>query len=1456
MSKKILGLDLGTNSIGWALVNEAENSGEKSSIIQLGVRVNPLTVDEQQNFEKGKSITTNADRTLRRSMRRNLQRYKLRRENLIEILKEHDFITDETFLSENGNRTTFETYRLRAKAATEEITLGQFARVLLAINKKRGYKSSRKAKGQDEGQLIDGMEIAKKMYDENLTVGQFCLQLLKNGKKRLPDFYRSDLQAEFDKIWTKQKEFYPEILTNELKEELKGKKREAVWAICEKHFVWKEKSVEWDNDEGKSTEIEKEHKLVGIKRQGKKEEQNKENLQWRVRGLSEKLSLEQLVIVFQDISTKINASSGYLGAISDRSKELFFNKIKKADGNDRAQTVGEYQMAVLDKNPNASLKNMVFYRQDYLDEFNTLWETQSKFHAELTDELKHEIRDVVIFYQRRLKSQKGLISFCEFESRETEVEIDGKKKTKKVGSRVIPRSSPLFQEFKIWQTLNNIEVFGKGKKSKKQKGASLFDEIEDPLEYGGRRELYQEEKELLAAELSVKKELKKTDVLKLFFDNDKELDLNFTVIQGNITQAALLGAYGKIIEESGHYVDVEKKPAKEILKSIKEIFNNLGYNSDILHFDSDKELDRQPMYQLWHLLYSFEGDNSNTGNEKLINKIAEQFGFDKNSASILAGVAFQDDYGSLSAKAIRKILPHLKEGFSYGGRKDRPNEPSACEMAGYRHSKSSLTKEEIENKILKDRLEILTKNSLRNPVVEKILNQMVNVVNGIIDIYGKPDEIRIELARELKKNAKEREELTKSITDTTKLHEEYRKVLSQPPFNLPYASRNDIIRYKLYKELEKNGYKTLYSNTYISPAAVFSGDFDIEHIIPQSRLFDDSFSNKTLETRDVNLKKGNSTAYDFVNSEYGKNGLDEYLNRIESFYKQGIVSRAKYNKLKIQEKDISQGFIDRDIRDTQYIAKYAKTMLGDLVKFVVSTTGSITDRLRNDWQLVDVMKELNWDKYDTLGLTYYEENKEGKKLKRIKDWTKRNDHRHHAMDALTVAFTKHSIIQYLNNLNARSDKSSSVYGIEQNELYRNDKGKLLFKPPFNLNEFRAEARKHLENTLISIKAKNKVVTQNINSTGKKGSKNRKIQQTPRGQLHNETIYGSQKQYAVKEETINAKFDEAKILTVSKLIYREALLKRLRENGNDPNKAFAGKNSLAKKPLYIDEMRNIKVPEKVKTVSFETAYTIRKPIDKDLSVDKVVDAKIKEILKKRLNEYGNDPKKAFSNLDENPIWLNEEKEISIKRVTISGISNAEALHDKRDKRGNYILDDNGNKQPVDFVNTGNNHHVAVYRAPVLDKEGKPVFDENNNPKYELQEKVVSFYEAVTRANTGSPTIDKEYKRDEGWEFLFSMKQNEYFVFPNEKTGFDPKEIDLMNPDNYCLISPNLFRVQKIASKNYMFRHHLETKVSFETKEMEKQLRGIAWELYQSTEKLKNIIKVRVNHIGQIVKIGEY
>ena len=866
----------------------------------------------------------------------------------------------------------------------------------------------------------------------------------------------------------------------------------------------------------------------------------------------------------------------------------------------------------------------------------------------------------------------------------------------------------------------------------------------------------------------------------------------------------------------------------DIVKIVKTIFNGLGYNTDILSFDSSlegKDFEEQPMYRLWHLLYSFEGDDSKTGNEKLVNKLTELYGFEKEYATLLANITFQSDYGSLSTKAMRKILPFMKAGHEYS---------LACEYAGYRHSKRSLTKEELDKKVYIDRLTLLPRNSLRNPVVEKILNQMINVVNSIVDTYGKPDEIRIELARELKKSAKEREDMTNNIRKATSEHEEYKAIL-QKEFGLVNVSRNDIIRYKLYLELKDNGYKTLYSNTYIPREELFSKKFDIEHIIPQAKLFDDSFSNKTLESRSVNIAKSNATAYDFVKNKYGEQELSDYVERIHVLFKNGSIGKAKHDKLLMEETNIPSGFIERDLRDSQYIAKKAREILEDLVKFVVPTTGSITNRLREDWQLVNVMQELNWEKYNKLELTETYEDKDGRKIRRIKDWTKRNDHRHHAMDALTIAFTKQSFIQYLNNMNARSDKSGSIYGIEQKELYRDEHNKLRFNPPMPLNEFRAEAKRQLKNILVSIKAKNKVVTQNTNKSKKKNGLNTKVQLTPRGQLHNETIYGSIKQYVTKMEKVGSGFDAEKVSQVANKEYREALLHRLTLFSNDPKRAFTGKNSLDKNPIYLDELQTRQVPTTIKTVSLETIYTIRKEISPDLKIEKVIDVQVRRILEARLKEYQGNAKQAFSNLEENPIWLNKEKNIAIKRVTISGISNATSLHDKRDHKGNLILDEKGRKQPVDFVSTSNNHHVAIYR------------DADNN----LQENVISFFEATTRASLGLSIVDKEYKKSEGWTFLFSMKQNEYFILPNKETGFDPSEIDLTDPDNYARISPNLFRVQKIATKDYVFRHHLETTVNDV-----KELQNITWIRFRSLSDIERLVKVRINHIGQIISVGEY
>lgn len=1457
--KHILGLDLGVTSIGFAHVVESENRNE-SEIKQIGVRVNALTVDEQTNFEKGKPFSINAERTMKRGARRNLDRYQDRRDNLLEVLTKSGFINSETKRTEDGKHTTHQTWAIRAKAVSEKVEKEEFARILLAINKKRGYKSSRKVKNEDEGQAVDGMAVAKRLYEENLTPGQYAYEVLSGGKKSIPDFYRSDLQAEFDKIWNFQKQFYPNILTDEFYEELKGKGQRATSAA-----FWKIHQFNTADIKDLEDELKNERTIKLSKRDQKKLQAYK----WRSEAVVKQFGKEEVAYVLTEINNNLNNSSGYLGAISDRSKELYFNK----------QTVGQYLYQQLQKNPHTRLKNQVFYRQDYLDEFEAIWETQAKFHSELTNELKEEIRDIIIFYQRKLKSQKGLISFCELESKE--VVINDTKKI--IGLRVAPKSSPLFQEFKIWQNLNNVLVRKKGSRKRVVKAQNHHSLFEEPKEIFS---LDLASKEKLFEELNLKGNLSAKNCLEVLGLNSKDWELNYTQLEGNRTNKSLYEAFLKILDIEGYDVkdllkvksskdEVElddlKVPASEIKNMVREIFSTNNIATEILDFDAEldgKAFEKQASYQLWHLLYSYEGDDSQSGNEKLYELLAEKFGFKREHAQILANVSLVDDYGNLSSKAMRKIYPHIREN----------NYSTACELVGYRHSKHSLTKDELKDRVLEDRLELLKKNSLRQPVVEKILNQMINVVNALIEKnserdengnitkYFKFDEIRIELARELKKNAAERAEMTTNINAAKLAHEKIFKIL-QNEFGIKNPTRNDIIRYRLYEELKANGYKDLYSNTYIPREILFSNQIDIDHILPQSRLFDDSFSNKVVVFRKDNLKKGNQTAFDYIESEVGEEGLKNFIERVESLYELGKknkeegISKAKYQKLLKSASEIGDGFIERDLRESQYIAKKAKELLFKVTRSVVSTSGSITDRLREDWNLINVMKELNLPKYKSLGLTEIQERRNGHQVEVIKDWTKRNDHRHHAMDALTVAFTKHNHIQYLNYLNARKNESHKLHGniiaIEtlETEVKIDDLGnkKRVFREP--IPNFRQVAKEHLENVLISHKAKNKVVTKNKNKTKSKKGEKVKIELTPRGQLHKETIYGKYRFYQSKEEKVSAKFDLETIEKVANPVYKKALLQRLAENGNDPKKAFSGKNALSKTAIYIDIENDIKVPETVKLVWLEEDYSIRKDVTPEnfkdeKSIEKILDEGVKRILKNRLKEFGGDAKKAFSDLDKNPIWLNEEKGISIKRVRISGVKNAEPLHYKKDHFGNDILDENGNKIPADFVSTGNNHHVAIYKEPEFDKNGQPVLDELGYQKYNLQEKVVSFFEAVERVNQGLPIIDKTYNQHLGWQFFFTMKQNEMFVFPNDKTGFNPIEIDLLDPKNKKLISPNLFRVQKIATKDYFFRHHLETTV-----DGVKDLIGVTWRR-EGINGINGIIKVRVNHLGDIVSVGEY
>lgn len=1396
--KKVLGLDLGTASIGWALVNEGEGKKQQSEIVKLGVRVIQYDTfskvdkngvisesrDAVEEFSMGRGLSPNAKRTAMRGARRRLDRYNQRRENLFEILREKKLISKDFILAEEGKNTTHSSLKLRSMAAKEKIDLLDFIKVLFQINKKRGYKSSRKVSAEDDGQSIDGMEVAKKMYEENLTPGEYVFNLLESSSKYTPDFYPSDLEMEWIKIWNVQKKFYPNILTDTLRESLIGKNKGQTWKICEKPFG-----------------------IVGIKQQGNALEKKKERYFWRTKGVTEQLNLEELSIVLQDINGDLNKTSGYLGDISDRSKELYFKKI----------TVGEYLYEQVRLNPNARLKGQVFYRQDYLDEFEQIWEVQRKYYPELTEELKVEIRDVIIFYQRRLKSQKGLISNCQFESHKRIINGPNGPKEKVVGLKVIPKSSLLFQEFKIWQSLNILEFYRK----------------DDPTE---KFPLSLEDKFKIWEELNIHGAMKKTALFNLMGINKKEWDANLEEIQGNNTISQWFNVFKKIVEEENYAINWNNLTGNEIRLELKNIFTDLNIEPSILDFDSTlegKSFQNQSSYSLWHLLYSAEDDLRTYSKEDkelygeqniaLKKQLQAKFGFKPKHCKMLANITYASEYGGLSTKAIKKILPYLKEGQKYS---------DACNSAGYDHS-HSLTTEEKNSKVYKKAMELLPKNSLRNPVVEKILNQMVNVVNAVIEEYGELDEVRIELARDLKKSSKERQDITNYIRESTKKHEEYKKILKKAPYFLKNPTRNDIVRYKLYLELSTNGFKPLYpvGLNKIEEKNLFSKDYDIEHIIPKSKMFNDSFSNKTLTLSKYNKEKDKMTAFDYMEQKYGNN-LDEYELLVKRLYSNGSISRSKFQNLLMREESIPMDFLERDLRNSQYIAKKAFSMIQDVVKEVNSTTGKVTDALRSDWGLINIMKSLNLPKYKSLGLTELEERKNGKTIEKIKDWTKRNDHRHHAMDALVVAFTTRSHVQYLSNKNTENSETKANDGLRDKltDLYptnNGDRTKRLFIPP--MSNFRSEAKRHIENILVSFKANNKVTTTQVNKI--KGHEENQITLTPRGRLHQETYYGLIKRSKVEEVKISSKMTEEMIESITKPDYKAAIKQRFLENDKDVKKAFSGKNSYSKNPVLLPN--GSPVPEKVKVKYFVEQFTTRKIIDSDLKIDKVIDEGIKRLLIKRLGEFDGNAKLAFSNLEENPIWLDKNKSIPLKRVTITGVSNAIPLHDKQDHKGEYILNKDGGKIATNYVVSGNNHHIAIYT------------DENGD----YQEETVSFFEAVSRLNNSLPTVNKQKNMDIGWKFLFTLKQNEMFLFPSEK--FEPSELDLLNLEDYKLISKNLFRVQKISTKNYFFRHHLETTVS-----TVKELNGLAYKSQLGLNGIQGIVKVRINHLGKIVHVGEY
>ena len=519
-------------------------------------------------------------------------------------------------------------------------------------------------------------------------------------------------------------------------------------------------------------------------------------------------------------------------------------------------------------------------------------------------------------------------------------------------------------------------------------------------------------------------------------------------------------------------------------------------------------------------------------------------------------------YGNKSAKFICKLLPHLQEGKMYS---------EAAEAAGVRHS-DSMTAQERDERSLLETIPLLEKNALRQPVVEKILNQMINLVNALEREHGEIDEVRVELARELKMSREEREETTKSNNAREKENKTKAEYI-KGEYNLtPTKSR--IQKYRLWQESDEC---CIYCGKHVDVVQFLRGEeIEVEHIIPRSILFDDSMSNKVCACRSCNQEKGNRFAMEYIQS---KGWEQSYIERVNSLFHDKKISYSKRQRLLMLPKDLPEDFIERHLRLSQYISREAQGILRKGIRLVSASEGGVTAKLRQLWGYDNILRDLNLDRYRSMGETEVVtvEHRDGERTdERIKDWSKRKDHRHHAIDALVVACTQQRYIQRLNRVNAEADREEMDAFIkeqqQEHKLSKKEKLSLLEhwlirQPHFTTGE----VTKHVEGILVSLRPGKRTISRGRNIYKRSGKTD--VQRgvlIPRGALSEETVYGVIRVDGEDKVVCKYPLQSLKPKDVGYIV-DEALRKKVRERieQRGEKEAFA-------EPLYFDEAQTQEV----------------------------------------------------------------------------------------------------------------------------------------------------------------------------------------------------------------------------------------------------------------------------------------
>lgn len=1396
MKRNILGLDLGTNSIGWALIKQ-DFENKQGEILGMGSRIIPMGA-ELSKFEQGQAQTKNANRRIARGTRKLNKRYKQRRNKLIYILQQLGMLPDQIKLvsefsdpnkldkisilpisKKQQQLTAFDLLELRVKALTEKVELKDLGKIIYKYNQLRGYSGGNSEPEKEEN---SDDESEKEKTNDNFVVFSKVLSL-----------------------------GLPEEIT------FKGKKLN-------------KRKISIETEDGI---IEAETFLDSLK------ENDSLELQVNIRRAK---SGDTITIKLPNKTSWRKKMENIEKQLADKSKEL-----------GREYFISELLFDILKENKWTKIRNNVILRSRYESEFEAVWKEQSKHYpflnhlekdrlqkivefifpgqkesqeklrqAGLEKGLKYVIKNQVVFYQRELKDQTDLISNCRYEPTE----------------KVVAKSHPVFQEYKIWEQINKLVINTKTENGVNRKGEIRYKYIDRPIPTALKEWLYEE--------LQSKKEVSFSPILNKL---KKEFNLkeNVDFLNGMNAKDKLKG-----------------NDTKAILQKV------LGELWNVFRLD---DFERQ--VELWEILYNGKGNEYDLTSDRTSKVLAfvEKYSSDlenKDAVAIkISKIKFSRNYSNLSLKAIENILPLVRAGKFFDQNfsdalKDKiikllnenvedPFEKSAQEFLDKNQDVLSdggivnaiatilvydkhTAKEYSKDELVKEFTQIsrLKQGELRNPLAEQIINEALIIVKDIWKKYGfKPDEIRVELARELKNNAVERGKMYSANLKSQKHNaeirnklielkqeisigniEKYKLWVSQENLQEAYLmnyndpSKSEIEKLKLW---ESQGHISPYTGQPISLSELFNRErYDVDHIIPQSRYFDDSLSNKVICEKSINNEKGNRTTMEYFevgSINYQIFTKDQFIDHANNYFS----GKKRKNLLTTS---IPEDPIQRQIKDTQYISIRIREELNKIVgnENVKTTTGGVTDYLRNHWGLTDKFKVLLKERYETIlpkltQLEYdsYKKETENKakeyekagvefnepildepifneKFKRefirkknnkliIKGWSKRIDHRHHAMDALVIACTQPAHIKRLNDLNQvlkewlnkNKEKFFPDFNGTKTELLdeilnlEEEKRREIFK---QLEKFRAiempwngfpeEAEQKLKEIIVSHKPKDKLLLQ-YDIQG-----NRQIKL--RGQLHEGTLYG---------------------VSNGKEVYRIPISK------------LAGKQ-------------------------FATEKTI----------EKIVNPFLKKIIEEHLKSYGK-KEEAFSAegiLDLNK-KLAERKDEQGNPKPHPPISTIKIYYKDPSKSKKKKTDDEDDisLQKLDrqksfndslYVKTGDNYLFAVMEKEVFDKKLK----EN---KMERHYDLITFFDAANllksefNASEDKNNFNKEdlfrkyFEERNKAQLLFTLKQGDFVYLPDDNEEVILDESSSLFIDYWKNISErskNIYVVQKFSKKQIYFLKH--------------------------------------------------